>query len=388
MSVVTRPETGSATSSAARWGPWIRAAIGVAILAAIVAVVGAEPFVRGLAAVSPAAVGAAALLAAAATAAAAWRWRILAGRMGLRLGWLESIGAYYRSQFLNTVLPGGVVGDVHRAVVHGRSVDQVAQAARAVAAERAAGQAVQLVLAVGVLAAIGFSAYSPAMTVLLVAVMLAFAAFAIAAANRRARSALGREWAILRGAFATPGAVLGVVASSTVVVVAHVATFLVACAAVGIDAPAERVGAAAVVAVLASSIPLSIGGWGPREGAAAWAWGIIAVIVLAIIGAIAGSEYNLFGGIDLPRIPIDEGDITTGGIITLVAILGGTLLAAILGGKAGERYHRRVDETGYVADRDRDAVREDDTVVDRDRDGVDDREEGRRRFIPRERAVR
>ena len=76
MSVVTRPETGSATSSAARWAPWIRAAIGVAILAAIVAVVGAEPFVRGLAAVSPAAIGAAALLAAAATAAAAWRWRI------------------------------------------------------------------------------------------------------------------------------------------------------------------------------------------------------------------------------------------------------------------------------------------------------------------------
>ena len=66
---------------------------------------------------------------------------------GFALGWRESVSAYYRSQFLNTVLPGGVVGDVHRAVVHGRSVEQVAQAARAVAAERAVGQAVQLVLA-------------------------------------------------------------------------------------------------------------------------------------------------------------------------------------------------------------------------------------------------
>jgi uncharacterized membrane protein YbhN (UPF0104 family) len=277
--------------AAARWGPWIRAAVGVGILVAIIAAAGAEPFVRGFAAVSPAAIGAAALLAAAATAAASWRWRILAGRMGLRLGWAESVAAYYRSQFLNTVLPGGVVGDVHRAVAHGRSVDHVAQAARAVAAERAAGQAVQLVLAVGVLASIGFSAYSPAMTVLLVSAVLAVAALALAATNRRARSALGREWAILRGAFATPAALLGVVAASAVVVVAHVATFLVACIAVGIDASAERMGAAAVVAVLASSIPLSIGGWGPREGAAAWAFG--AVGLGAAAGLAAATAYGV-----------------------------------------------------------------------------------------------
>jgi hypothetical protein len=124
---------------------------------------------------------------------------------------------------------------------------------------------------------------------------------------------------------------------------------------------------------------------GARQGAAAWAWGIFAVIVLAVIGAIAGSEYNLFGDINLPRIPIDEGDITTGGIITLALILAGTLLAAILGGKAGEAYHRRVDETGYVAERE---VVADEPAVDRDRDGVDDRVESRRRFSPRERAVR
>ena len=40
---------------------------------------------------------------------------------------------------------GRSVGDVHRAVAHGRSVSQVAQASRAVAAERAAGQTVQIV---------------------------------------------------------------------------------------------------------------------------------------------------------------------------------------------------------------------------------------------------
>ena len=85
---------------------------------------------------------------------------------------------------------------------------------------------------------------------------------------------------------------------------------------------------------------------GGRQGAAVWIVSILAVVLLAIIGAIAGSEYNLLGGLDLPRIPIDEGDVTTGGVIFLVATLLGTLLAAIAGGKAGERYHRRVDALG------------------------------------------
>jgi hypothetical protein len=149
---------------------------------------------------------------------------------------------------------------------------------------------------------------------------------------------------------------------------------------------------------------------GGRQGVGVWIWSIVAVIVLAIIGAIAGSEYNLLGSVDLPRIPIDEGDVTTGGIIVLAVVLVGTLLAAMAGGKAGTRYHRRVDAAGYAADerpvRDRDdridrrddgdgqAARRDDRTArdegrrDADRDGVDDRAERRRptlreRIMPR-----
>ena len=43
----------------------------------------------------------------------------------------------------------------------------------------------------------------------------------------------------------------------------------------------------------------------------------------------------------------DEGTATTAGIITLVAILLVTLLGAVLGGKLGERFHRRVDRVGF-----------------------------------------
>ena len=42
------------------------------------------------------------------------------GGLGVEVPLRDAVAAYYRSQFLNATLPGGVVGDVHRAVRHGR----------------------------------------------------------------------------------------------------------------------------------------------------------------------------------------------------------------------------------------------------------------------------
>jgi hypothetical protein len=86
---------------------------------------------------------------------------------------------------------------------------------------------------------------------------------------------------------------------------------------------------------------------GGRQGLGVWLFGLLATVIIGVAGAIAGSEYNVLERLDLPRIPIDEGDLTTGGIIALAAILLGTLLAAVLGGKVGERYHRRIDRFGF-----------------------------------------
>jgi MFS family permease len=88
---------------------------------------------------------------------------------------------------------------------------------------------------------------------------------------------------------------------------------------------------------------------GARQGLAVWIVGLLVVLVLAAAGAILGSKYNVFQDLNLPRIPVDEGTATTAGIITLVAILLVTLLGAILGGKIGDRYHRRVDRAGFDA---------------------------------------
>lgn len=86
---------------------------------------------------------------------------------------------------------------------------------------------------------------------------------------------------------------------------------------------------------------------GGRQGMGVWLIGLLATVALAILGAVAGSEYNLFSQLNLPRIPIDEGSLAAGAAITLVLALLVTLLAAISGGKVGERYHRKVDRAGY-----------------------------------------
>jgi hypothetical protein len=88
---------------------------------------------------------------------------------------------------------------------------------------------------------------------------------------------------------------------------------------------------------------------GARQGVAVWLIGLLVVLVLAAAGAILGTQYNVLQQLNLPRIPIDEGTATTAGIVTLVALLLVTLLGALIGGKVGERYHRKVDRAGFDA---------------------------------------
>ncbi|WP_200936368.1 hypothetical protein [Marmoricola sp. Leaf446] len=86
---------------------------------------------------------------------------------------------------------------------------------------------------------------------------------------------------------------------------------------------------------------------GIKQGVAVWVWAIVVAIVVAVLGAVFGSKYNVLSQLNsFPRIPVSEGDLTTGGIIALVAVLLATLLGAIVGGLAGMRFHRKVDKTG------------------------------------------
>ena len=105
----------------------LRLAAGLTVLWFLVRQVGAAPFKEGLRAVTWQAVVAAVTLTALTTVCSAWRWRVVARALGVDIGLPGAACAYYRSLFLNSVLPGGVLGDVHRAVTHGRRAGDVAR---------------------------------------------------------------------------------------------------------------------------------------------------------------------------------------------------------------------------------------------------------------------
>ena len=85
---------------------------------------------------------------------------------------------------------------------------------------------------------------------------------------------------------------------------------------------------------------------GARQGLGVWLWGLLAAAVVALLAVIGGSEYNVLDALNLPRLPVDSGTLTTGGAIALAASIIVTLGAAVLGGKTGERFHRKVDRFG------------------------------------------
>jgi hypothetical protein len=82
---------------------------------------------------------------------------------------------------------------------------------------------------------------------------------------------------------------------------------------------------------------------GMRQGIGVWAWTVLVGLILAIAAVIGGSEYDVFARLNLPNVAVGDQTLTTGGAITLAAGLVVTLVLAIAGGKAGDRFHRRVD---------------------------------------------
>jgi len=82
---------------------------------------------------------------------------------------------------------------------------------------------------------------------------------------------------------------------------------------------------------------------GARQGIGVWMWTIVLGAALAIAAVIGGSEYDVLQQLNLPNVAVGDQSLTTTGLITLAAALVVTLLFAIIGGKAGDLFHRRVD---------------------------------------------
>lgn len=239
---------------------------------------GAAPFVDGLRRVDASSLAAAGGIGAVTTLCCAWRWTLVARGLGAAVSLRSAVAACYLSQFLNVATPGGVLGDVNRGVRHGNVVGDVSRGLRSVVWERFAGQVVLIAIAVCLLSAMP----SPVRGLLPVVggvVLAGAAAFAIVALTVPSR--LTAAWArTIRGATTDLRAGVlarqswpGIVLASAVAVAGHVLTFLVATRSAGQGASLAQVLPLALLVLVAMGLP-NIAGWGPREGMAAWAFGV------------------------------------------------------------------------------------------------------------------
>ena len=98
-----------------------------------------------------------------------------------------------------------------------------------------------------------------------------------------------------------------VTATSVVVAVGHGAVFLVAGWTTGANASPARLWPLAMLALLAMVVPLHVGGWGPREGVAAWAFA--AAGLGAAQGVATTTAYGVMGLVaTLPGALVLAGD--------------------------------------------------------------------------------
>lgn len=246
----------------------------------------------------------------------AWRWRLVAERLGLRLPFGLAVGEYYVASLLNLVLPGGIPGDALRALRLAKAAAAPAwrPVVRSIVLERAAGQ---LALA-GVMAA-GFAAWPLmlerpvpvetawlAVGALVLGCMIALALAVIArggpAVLRSAVAGLGVD---LRRALASDGAWRHQGVLNLAIVASYIATFALAAAALGHPLPSAGWFTVVPVVLFSMIVPVTIGGWGVREGIAASLWPLLGLDpaigfatsvlygLIAVTGSLPGAAFLL-----------------------------------------------------------------------------------------------
>ncbi|WP_427890483.1 hypothetical protein ACQHIV_00365 [Kribbella sp. GL6] len=73
---------------------------------------------------------------------------------------------------------------------------------------------------------------------------------------------------------------------------------------------------------------------GARHGFGVWLLGVVVTAIVAVLAGLAGSEYNVLNRLGLP---IADRTLTTGGMVAAGAAVLVTLIAAVAGGRSGQR---------------------------------------------------
>lgn len=231
----------------------------------------------------------------------ALRWRLVAAQLGQRLGRAEAVAEYFLSQFVNTTLPGGVLGDAGRAV-RTRQQAGLARAGQAVVLERMVGQiAFFAILMFGLvlLPVAGWRESWPGWigwlaVVLSVGFALLGAGTVLALKGRgpaarltgpAAQALFGRDvrWRQMT--------------LSLLIAVCNLGAFVACARATGTTLPALASVTVVPLILAAMILPVSVGGWGLREGAAALLWplagadaeaGVAASVAFGLVAMVAG----------------------------------------------------------------------------------------------------
>lgn len=286
------------------WLGVLQAACAAALIYYLAQTFGTAPFAAGAEALTVPSIAAALVLGLIGTAAQAQRWRLVSGGFRMHLPWGGALAQCYEASFLNSVLPGGLAGDAIR-TARQRSAHRSTwlSSIGSVLGERLAGTVVVLVAAAAALVAID---WRPAAAVAVGAVLVLLAA----------RPSLRR----------LPGRTIVAVWALSVLGWASYASLFAVSAAL----TAPRVASADVVILAAiclagMSIPLSLGGWGPREGITA-----LAFMMVGYPGAL-GLEVSVGYG-----------------LLALVSVLPGAALLGVLAVRGllrnrGQRGSRKVE---------------------------------------------
>ncbi len=266
---------------------WLRLLISAGLLAALLSWLEPERLAAEVGSLAPAWLLLALALSVPQVALSAWRWRLTARSLGMPLPMGTAVAEYYLATFLNQILPGGVLGDAARAWRHGRrqaDAQRSRGAWHAVLIERVSGQLALALLALAALTASpklrdgllggleqALAAAPDPGTVPLWAGLATAILLATLAALRWVEPL--RDFARdLRRSLLANGVWRRQAIVSLLVATSYVAVYFCCARALGIGTDASLLLPLIPLVLLAMAAPVSVAGWGVREGAAALLW--------------------------------------------------------------------------------------------------------------------
>lgn len=205
------------------------------------------------------------------------RWQVTAAQFGIALPVREALREYYISQIVNQSLPGGMVGDAARAV-RARGQAGLLAAGQSVVFERLAGQiALFLAMSAAFLATVAAPGgldwpswlLPPVAALVLAGLAVPLAAAAAARIPGRIGQGVRAGWRAFDTAIAARRVLPRQVVLSIATTLCNLAAFACCAAAVGADLPLIAILALVPLILFTMLIPISVAGWGLREGAAA-----------------------------------------------------------------------------------------------------------------------